>query len=67
MREDEPQLLLCIGFDNLLDFSDCFRVALADVIEGAAWEPTSRHASTMVMPLFIGWMIWMAVLMQRLG
>jgi len=33
VREDEPQLLLRIGFDNLLDFRDGFRVALADVLE----------------------------------
>jgi len=36
MREDEPQLLLRIGFDNLLDFCNGFGIALADVIEGAA-------------------------------
>jgi hypothetical protein len=36
MGEDEPQLLLRIGFDNLLDLSDCFKVALTDVVEGTA-------------------------------
>ena len=36
--QDEPQLLLRIGFDDLLNFSNRLRVALADIVEGTAWD-----------------------------